>query len=208
MTRHRTRWFAVLAVLIAAILVHMAGTASAQTDSLGAAVDPPRARASWLTDKVELRAGDIVTVVIDEETAAEERVSTTGTDRRSLRAEFQMKSDGEVSPGTTGPSAQYAAESSQGGQARRQGGLYGVLSTRVVSVDATGAATIEGKKTLTVDGRDQEITIKGLVRPQDLSSNNTVYSSRLADAVITYKGKDLGPKRGIFGKILSILWPF
>jgi hypothetical protein len=46
-----------------------------------------------------------------------------------------------------------------------------------------------------------------MVRSEDVSSNNAVASSRVANAEITYKGKKLGPSTGIFGKILGILWP-
>ena len=46
-----------------------------------------------------------------------------------------------------------------------------------------------------------------LVRAEDVSSANMVPSSRIADAVISYKGKKIAPRSGILGKILSILWP-
>jgi flagellar basal body L-ring protein FlgH len=208
MMRHGSRWLLVLAIVAAAILVNAVGSASAQTDSLATPMERPRGRASWVSDGVDLRPGDIVTVLIDEQTAAEEWVSESGSDKRTLRAELMMKSDGTLSPGATGPSSQYNADSKQSGQAGRQGGITGVLSTRVTSVDANGLASIEGKKSVTVDGRDQVITLKGLVRSQDLSSNNMVYSSRLADAAITYEGKKIKPKMGIIGKILGMLWPF
>ena len=77
----------------------------------------------------------------------------------------------------------------------------------VTGLDATGNAKIEGNKKVIVDGRPQEVTIQGLIRPDDVGSDNTVSSSRVADAVITYKGKKIGPRQGILGKILSILWP-
>ena len=49
--------------------------------------------------------------------------------------------------------------------------------------------------------------LRGIVRPEDVSAANLVSSTRIADAVITYKGKKIGPRAGILGKILSILWP-
>jgi flagellar L-ring protein precursor FlgH len=78
---------------------------------------------------------------------------------------------------------------------------------RVTSLSPDGIARIEGSKKVTVDGRLQEISLQGYVRPQDVSSPNIVLSSRIAEAVIDYKGKKIGPRTGIVGKILSILWP-
>jgi hypothetical protein len=46
-----------------------------------------------------------------------------------------------------------------------------------------------------------------MVRPEDVSADNVVFSNRVANANITYKGKDIGPSKGIIGKILSIFWP-
>ena len=75
------------------------------------------------------------------------------------------------------------------------------------NVTAGGVATIQGAKNVTVDGRAQLVEVRGLVRAEDISSANTIPSSRIADAVITYKGKKIAPRSGILGKILSILWP-
>ena len=49
--------------------------------------------------------------------------------------------------------------------------------------------------------------VEGLIRPDDVGSDNTVSCSRVADAVISYKGKKIDPRQGILGKILSIFWP-
>jgi flagellar L-ring protein precursor FlgH len=110
-----------------------------------------------------------------------------------------------------GPSKQFSvsheATSNDVGQAGRSGDLVAVLSVHVTAIDPAGNAKIEGGKTVTVDGRTQEVKLSGLIRPDDVGSDNTVSSSRVADAVISYKGKKIGPRQGILGKILSILWP-
>lgn len=169
---------------------------------------PAPARANWLSDRVELRPGDVVTVIIDERTSARERVSEYGTERRTLQADLSAVSDGESAMGLTGVDSRWAADSRQLGEAARQGDLYGLVTARVVSLEAGGAARIEGRKTVVIDGRKQEIAVAGLIRPNDLSPGNVVHSSRIAEAAIDYKGKKLGAKKGILGSILSILWPF
>jgi flagellar L-ring protein precursor FlgH len=101
----------------------------------------------------------------------------------------------------------FGATSNDGGQAVRSGDLTAVLSARVVAIDAAGNARIQGGKTVNVDGRLQQVSIEGYVRPDDVTSDNLVSSARIAEATILYKGKKIGPRQGILGKILSILWP-
>ena len=93
------------------------------------------------------------------------------------------------------------------GEAGRTGDLTAMISVRVVSIEPTGIARIKGEKTVGVDGRNQVIQLEGVVRPEDVTANNTVLSSRIAESVISYKGKKIGPAKGILGSILSIFWP-
>lgn len=197
-------------IAAALVLISLAGTTSAQ-QSGGAAPDsasvrnaaPPRA--SWLSDRVPLRLGDLLTVVVDEQTAARERVSRVAVGNRSQRNDLRadMNDDNQAFRFQFGMDS----DSRDVGEANRAGDLTAVLSVRVTAIEENGIARIEGKKSVSVDGRAQEIALKGVVRPQDVSRANTVLSSHIADAVITYKGKKIGPRTGIVGKILGMLWP-
>jgi flagellar L-ring protein precursor FlgH len=172
------------------------------------AATPNLLRAAWLSDRQPIKVGDLLTIVVDEQTSANEQMSTIATGNRSHNAKLGIGVDSAV---RIGPSKQFStsveASSRDVGQASRQGDLVAVLSVHVTGLDAAGNAQIEGHKKVIVDGRPQEVTIQGLIRPDDVGSDNTVSSARVADAVITYKGKKIGPRQGILGKILSILWP-
>jgi flagellar L-ring protein precursor FlgH len=165
-------------------------------------------RAAWLSDRLPLRAGDLITVVVDEQTAARERVSQVATGQRSQRANLNA---GVPSGTAIGPDKGVAtgmdATSRDVGEAGRQGDLTAVLTVRVTAIEANGVARVKGTRQVTVDGRRQDVTVDGVVRPEDISSSNTVLSGKIAEAVITYRGKKIGPRTGILGKILSILWP-
>ncbi len=55
----------------------------------------------------------------------------------------------------------------------------------------------------------QKITLRGEVRPQDISRDNTVYSWNVANAEITYEGSDPGrpgKKVGIVTRLLNMLF--
>jgi len=164
-------------------------------------------RASWLSNRVPLRVGDVVTVFVEEQTAARERVAQVGTAQRSQRSTLQAVVDAEDALGRSAIESGVNSDSRDIGEAGREGGLYGTISVMVTEILPNGTARIEGTKKVTVDGREQEITLSGLIRPEDLSARNIILSSRIAGAQISYKGKKIGPRMGIVGKILSMLWP-
>lgn len=169
---------------------------------------PRRRRADWMSDRVVLRPGDVLTVVVDEQTAARERVSTIATGHRSQRADLNA---GIGEDARVGPNKSFGAgmksDSRDVGEASRLGDLTAVLTVLVTEIEPTGLVRISGAKKVTVDGRLQEVSLTGAIRSQDVSARNTVPSGAIVDAVITYKGKKLAPRTGILGSILGILWP-
>ncbi len=167
-----------------------------------------RSRASWLTDKRIVPVGSIVTVVVDERTTARERTSRVASANRRNSMGLTI-----ASPDVTLPisSAQFGAssdaQSRNTGEANRRGDLSSIFTVSVVGVEPTGNLRIEGTRTIEIDGRAQEWELSGIIRPTDLSADNIVPSSRIANAEIHYKGQDIGPSKGIISKILGIFWP-
>jgi len=76
-----------------------------------------------------------------------------------------------------------------------------------VEIAPNGVAKISGTKKVTVDGRAQDVTLSGIIRTADVDSHNQVRSDRLADVVLTYKGKKMPPRAGFLGGFLAMLWP-
>jgi flagellar L-ring protein precursor FlgH len=165
-------------------------------------------RAGWFSDKRPLRVGDIVTIVVDEAVNSRESQTENASKKRSQQMGLNLNVGDAV---MIGPQKGFESgvnnDSRATGVANRTGGLTATISVRVVSIEPTGIARIKGDKTVGVDGRNQQIQLEGVVRPEDVNSDNTVYSSRIAESVITYKGKKIGPAKGILGSILSIFWP-
>lgn len=184
--------------------------AAARADSAAAArvLRVRRLRASWLTDRLPLEPGDLLTVIVDERTAARERVSTIASAKRGQKANLNA---GVATDARIGPWKSFSTgldnDSRDVGEAGRSGGLTAVLTVRVVEVTASGVARVEGGKKVTVDGRTQEVRLTGWVRSEDVDVHHQVPSDAIADAVIDYRGKKIGPRAGILGNILSILWP-
>jgi flagellar L-ring protein precursor FlgH len=212
---------AAVAILMVAALVFPAA-ATAQTpeppaggaapDSSAAAPAAPAGRApvrlSWTSDRMPLHAGDLLTIVVDEATAASEQVSKVATGDHALRADLNAGIGDDV---VVGPAKSFGSgfksNSRDVGEAGRRGDLTAVLTVQVTALEGDGMVRIAGSKQVTVDGRVQDITLKGLVRLQDVSQTNCVLSNRIANAEITYKGKKIGPTMGIVGRFLGMLWP-
>lgn len=208
-------------IVLALSLVSGAGVAHAQegdapadsaaaTDSTALAPPPPmRApRASWLSDRVSLRAGDLVTVVVDDQTVASERTEHVATGSRSQRADLNagIGTDARVGP-TKSFGTGMTNNTRDVGNAGRTADFTTVITCRVLDVSSNGVARISGTKKTTIDGRVQDVTLTGAVRAEDVNVRNQVRSDAIVDAVITYKGKKIAPRNGILGNILGILWP-
>ncbi len=169
---------------------------------------PVASRAGWFSDKRPLMVGDIVTIVVDEAVNASERQSQNAVSNRKQEMGLNLNVGTDLAIGPQkGFQSGVNNNSRNTADAGRQGDLTAVISVRVVSIEPSGIAHLKGEKTVGVDGRNQVIQVEGVVRPEDVSSQNTVPSSRIAESVISYKGKKIGPAKGILGSILSIFWP-
>jgi flagellar L-ring protein precursor FlgH len=199
----------------------MARTAHAQArrDSVVVAPAAPAsalaarpARLNWTADRRAYAVGDLIIVHIDEYTLASANMTDNATQRRRKNTDFQLITPGATA--ATAPGAEFSTnnngESAQRGDRSRQLRLDGEITARVMSIDpVSGVLTIKGTKSIGVDKEQQQINFTGAIRPQDLSGSNAIASSRVADAKldITNKGSLGKPKQGLFGKILSALWP-
>jgi flagellar L-ring protein precursor FlgH len=96
----------------------------------------------------------------------------------------------------------------QRGESSRQQRFSGEISARVVEVTPSGMVRIQGTKKLQIDEVEEEVTIRGWVRPQDLSLQNTVESWRISDAEILYASNGtLGKTGGFWTRLLNKIWP-
>ena len=75
------------------------------------------------------------------------------------------------------------------GKIDRTAKTTGQITARVVKVLDNGNMVVEGRRSVIVNGETEVITLSGVVRPEDITSNNTVFSSQLADAEIQMVGR-------------------
>jgi flagellar L-ring protein precursor FlgH len=145
-------------------------------------VDQP---ASMFADRKARRPGDLVTVIIVEQAQARQTATTsTGKD-----------SEVSVGPGggvladlipllRLGGGDSFSAD----GAVTRGGSLTAKITTKVVETYANNTLRIEGRQKIVVNGEEQEIVLTGLVRGEDIAPDNTVLSTFVADAEISFVG--------------------
>ena len=97
------------------------------------------------------------------------------------------------------------------GRTIREGQLNARISAVVAEVLPSGLLRIEGEKIISVNNEEQVMVISGLVRQRDISFENEVNASKIAQIRIDYFGKGtVGEAQygGWLGRALRILWPF
>ncbi|MGB4346510.1 MAG: flagellar basal body L-ring protein FlgH, partial [Burkholderiaceae bacterium] len=97
------------------------------------------------------------------------------------------------------------------GVADQQASLTGSIAVTVAEVQSNGNLVIRGEKQVSLSEGGEVIQVSGIIRPDDVSSINTVQSKRLANAQITYRGNgDLAnaTRAGWGTSALYKFWPF
>ena len=164
--------------------------------------------ASMFSDPKARKVGDILTVEIIEFSTAQSQASTETDNQHQTDLSNQATGALDFLPMFnlgTGVSNQYSGE----GTTSRQGNLRAKITATVVGIDDTGNLIIEGSRTVSINGERQLTTLRGTVRPQDVTANNIVYSYNISNAQITYSGKGLvqdAQKPGILTRIIN--WIF
>ena len=89
--------------------------------------------------------------------------------------------------------------------------LSAKIACKVIEVLPNKNLIIEGSQSVVVNAEEQNIVLNGVIRPEDITADDTVYSYNVCDAKISYYGKGpLGAKqrRGFFEWLGDIIWPF
>ena len=95
------------------------------------------------------------------------------------------------------------------GQTTRGGSLTAKVTTKVVEVLPNDTLRIEGRQSIVINGEEQEIILRGIVRSQDIAADNTVLSLFVADAEISFVGTGIVADKNDPGIITRIFnWLF
>ena len=184
-----TRW---LVCLFAVGLLATAGASYAQT--------PQPNWAALASDRTAASVGDVLTVVILETSSAASSMQSDA--RQNTRLAGSISAGGQVQEsGSLGLQGAFDGR----GQIARSGRLIGQIGVTVQEIFPNGDLRVAGVQTLEIDGERTAIRLTARVRPADIDGNNSVVSSRLADAHIAYDGEGALSRSGEPGLIYWFL---
>ena len=172
------------------------------------------------SDRKAFRVGDIITITLHERTSASKSANSQ-IDKDST-ANLGLTSLFGAVPNTNNPfgsgdlslEAGYSGSRATKGDSKAAQGntLTGSITVTVAEVLPNGIVAVRGEKWMTLNTGDELVRIAGLVRADDIATDNTVPSTRVADARITYSGTgsfaDASQPGWLDRFFISPLWPF
>ncbi len=172
---------------------------------------------TFLRDQRAAQVGDLITILvsIQDEAQLQNRTqrSRQGNDRLGIPQIFGMQT--RWLPRAANPETLFDASGSQvtdgNGSVRRNEIITLRLAATVTQVLPNGNLVVTGRQEVRVNGELRELSVQGVIRPQDIASDNTIRHDRLAEARIAYGGRgtlsDLQQPR--YGQqLMDILLPF
>ena len=186
--------FSVYIVLIFSVLTELASATSLyQPESYSSMVSAERSHA----------IGDILTVMIYE--------SATATTSASTDANAQTGIDFQATDGTTDIQAGVNAGSNfaGGGAVNRTGKVVANVSVVITGIKDSGSFELAGEQRIKLNNEEQLIRVSGIVRPEDVSEQNMVISTRMAELKIDFIGDGLltkSEKPGILTRVFKWLF--
>lgn len=165
-------------------------------------------------DQVGLKVGDILTIVLEEETQSSKSAASSITKDQEIAIAEGTILGADISPKNLSLLTRLMAERDFSGDAEadQSNSLEGRITVSVVDVLPNGILRVRGEKWLSLTNGDEYIRVMGLVRPADINPDNTVSSTRVADARIAYAGTgafDQANRQGWVAQFFnSEWWPF
>lgn len=160
--------------------------------------------------------GDIVTVLINESTEITGKEDSSADSKQSHNvtidtSEFLTKPLGDTSGYLPNFKTDTGHSFSGKGAYESNRNLNLELTAVVTEMLANGNLIIEGNRDVNINGEKYNIKVSGIVRPVDISVDNIIQSSSIANASIILEGKGFltrAGKRGWWNRIYEAVWPF
>lgn len=145
---------------------------------------------NMFADSRPYRVGDILTVILEERMQASKSAQTS-TGKSQQTAITPPDVLGLTGPAVDRLNAQITGERdfAGDGESSQQNTLNGRITVTVARVLSNGNLVIRGQKWIGINQGSEFIKLAGMVRPQDIAADNTVMSTRVANAQIAYGGE-------------------
>lgn len=171
------------------------------------------------------RPGDVLTVVLVEETSASKAAKTATSKKNDTDITNPTLLGSPVQFGTPnflpleshsgnglGTSLQAERDFAGSGNSSQSNSLTGRVTVTVAQVQPNGNLMVRGEKWLKLNQGEEYVQISGIVRPADIRPDNTILSTQVADARIAYTGKGAVNDANVMGWLArffaSAIFPF
>lgn len=209
LSRFRLPWLRFLGPALLAL-----GAESARPQSLW----KEDASRSMVVDRRAHNVGDILTILIQESNTATKDHSTKTSKSSSLDASLEAflyspQASSFLTKNGKLPAFKMSGKHDfdGGGKISNSEQITARLAVKVVDVLPNGNLVIEGKRTTSFAGETQDAVLRGVVRSEDITANNSIYSYNIADASIKYLSKGTvsdAQRKGWFTRIWEKITPF
>jgi flagellar L-ring protein precursor FlgH len=167
-----------------------------------------------------LKAHDLVTIVVNEQSA----ITSKGTNNSTRDSELDAKVNNFVklnlqnltlkglAPTVVPEISLSGTRSFQGqGQVDRTDSFTARITAEVVDVKPNGTLVLQARKTIKADEEEQQFILTGVCRVEDITADNSILSTQLYDLELQKNHKGdvrAATKRGSIGKLLDVINPF
>lgn len=168
-------------------------------------------------DRIARQVGDLVTIRIEEQSSVQKDASNGRDKTVGGNMAFNlpgMEADGTALWGalrlpewTVDASKKYSATGSKVASDT----FSASITVYITELLPNGNLMVSGDRKVNIDGDILQFNLTGMVRPDDIDRANTVLSSRVADALISYKTTgefSKSQRKGLFSRILDWIIPF
>ncbi|HID98198.1 MAG TPA: flagellar basal body L-ring protein FlgH [Thermodesulfobacteriaceae bacterium] len=188
----------------------------------GSLFDPGQ-NPSLIADFRARQVGDVVTILIQEDLKGSKDVKTksdrtsnlniglTGILGLEWNKQWQPNYPNQTVDATKALGGSTKSKFEGKGNTHRNTKLEGTVSARVIEILPGGNLLVQATRELRINNETQYLVLTGVVRPKDLGPDNTIPSTRLADARIEYTGSGViseNQKPGWLARIMTVVAPF
>ncbi|MEA1867528.1 MAG: flagellar basal body L-ring protein FlgH [Thermodesulfobacteriota bacterium] len=169
---------------------------------------------SLFEDSRARKVGDILTIILTEKTDAKKEASTNARKETDISVgsptffSRTVKLFGYALNSVLGSSHKFSGK----GDNSQSNSLTGSVTVIVVDILPNRNLVVEGEKNITINQGGDFVRISGIVRPEDIQPDNSVLSTKVANADISYSGKGATADVNAIGWLarffLSPFWPY
>src|SRR5262249_24477565 len=179
------RVYKYIPILAALSLLISEITGPANADS----ISPQSKARSMFADRKAHAVGDVITVLITENTVASQDADTNTS--KEVKATANGGAKGPFNLMSLIPSASLGGSATHkgSGSTSRNSKVVSTMTCRIAEITPSGQFLLKGERSLKINADTQIVRLTGIIRPEDIDADNSVSSGAIADAKIEVDGK-------------------